>query len=431
MTSADYPVLLSVSAARDVFVQLCANRRVESESIRLGCARDRILASDVIASIAIPPFANSAMDGYALRGIDLPTTGARDFKLIGVRLAGTSSSVNVGPGECLRITTGAALPDGADSVVIKENVQLIGDRVRVHAGERSAAHVRRAGEDIVMGSTALRAGQQINPARLGVLASLGLPEIEVARKLRVVLLTTGDELIAPGQSLGPAQIHNSNGYSIGSQLLRMGVQLVLPTRSDAEPWQRHEHADSQLRFMQVRDEPEALRQALRASASVADVVISSGGVSAGEADFLPRLLAETGRIHFWKVKMRPGMPLLCGEMDGALIVGLPGNPVSSLASLLAVIAPGLAAMQGSSEHALARMIYARLETAVSKSHDRTEFMRARLESLPDGSLSVSAIQRQGSGMLGGMAEANALIVLDEATNALAAGSVVPCILIHG
>ena len=339
--------------------------------------------------------------------------GRRAFRLIGTRLAGSAAAFNIGEGECLRITTGAAMPDGADTVVIKECAQVDGDDVWIGASESARANVRLAGEDLALGALAVGAGTRINSARLGLLASLGMAQVNVVRRPRVALLTTGDELVGPGLILSAGQIYNSNGYSLASQLETL----------ESEHGECIEIDGSELRFLHVRDNPDALTASLKAAASVADVVISSGGVSAGEADYLPSLLADIGKVHFWKVKMRPGMPLLCGEIDGALMVGLPGNPVSSLATLVALVAPALAAMQGASSSEWIAVLHVRIDRDWEKKHDRAEFLRARLQCRDDGSLWATPIARQGSGMLAGMAGADILLELKSDMQHVTAGTV--------
>lgn len=423
MSERSVPIMLSVAEARARLVTLAQARKLPSELVALASAADRVIADDVVAPIALPPFANSAMDGFALRGDDLPTDDRRAFRLIGTRLAGSAETFTVGDGECLRITTGAAMPTGADTVVIKEHVEVDGDQVWIAAGESVGAHVRSVGEDLACGVLALAAGIPINPARLGVLASLGLAQVKVVRRPRVVLLTTGNELVAPGSALSTGHIYNSNGYSLASQLLRLGVQLVLPGSLASDHATRIQIDGGELRFLHVSDNKESLSASLTAAAPVADIVISSGGVSAGEADFLPGLLAEIGTVHFWKVKMRPGMPLLCGEVDGALMIGLPGNPVSSLATLIALVAPALSAMQGIAEIERSKPLRVRIDRDWEKRHDRTEFLRARLECRADGILWATPVTRQGSGMLAGMAQADLLLELEEDMRQVRAGTV--------
>ena len=313
-------------------------------------------------------------------------------------LAGGGEALRVGTDECIRITTGAPLPNGADTVVVKERVRVDGGFVVVASGESKAANVRPAGEDLVAGESAARAGEMLSAARLGLLASCGFAKVPVARRPRVALLVTGDELVPTGEPLGFGQIHDSNRYTLGGLLEDIGIV--------AQP------------VAHVRDDVGALREALLAAAATCDVVISSGGVSAGEADHMPGLVAELGRVHFWKVRMKPGMPILCGEVGKALVFALPGNPVSSLATFLTLVKPGLMAMQGADE--TRERWHARIDTPIRKKHDRTEFLRARLDCGEDGQLRVAPVEQQGSGMLRGVAEANCFIVIAEDAHELAA-----------
>lgn len=395
--------MLSVAQARARVIARAARRLLPPETVELDAALGRILAADVVAPIDVPAQANSAMDGFALRGADLPAAGEQVFRLVGTRLAGDARAAEISPLECLRITTGAPLPRGADSVVIKENVRIEGDTIVVAAGEIAGANVRAAGEDFASGERALQAGVRLNPARVGVLASLGLATIAVVRAPRAVLLTTGDEIVAPGTPLGHGQVYNSNRHSLGGMLREQGVTLL-----------RHEH---------VRDDVDALRRALLRAAGEADLVLSSGGVSAGEADFLPRLLAEIGTVDFWKVRMKPGMPLLFGAIGETPLFALPGNPVSGLATFRLLVAPLLQTWAGRNSLS-APCWYARLAAPIAKNHRRAEFQRAWRESRSDGTLWVTPFPRQGSGVLRSVAEADCLIVLPEEPQTLAAGDCV-------
>lgn len=398
---ADIATHLAVDDALARVLRLCACRRMPAETVALETALGRVLVADVIAAHDQPPFANSAMDGFALRGSELPATGERRFRLVGQVFAGAASAPACAAGECVRITTGAPLPAGADTVVIKENVRIEGDEVVVGA-ERPQANVRPAGEDYRAGEVALRAGTRLTAAQLGVLASLGHATIAVARRPRVTLFVTGDELVPPSQPLGFGQIHDSNRYSLGALLQQCRVETV--------------------RVAHLRDDPDALRAALHEAGGDSDLILSSGGVSAGEADWLPSLVAELGRVHFWKVRMRPGMPLLCGEIGQALVFALPGNPVSTIATFLAFVRPALDALQDVAEPP--RPLRARLAAAVSKKHDRAEFLRARIESGEDGTLRATPLRKQGSGMLRGVAEADALIFVADTARELETGTVV-------
>lgn len=402
-TVAGPATLIDVATARRRVIARAQQWPRRAETLPLDCALDRALHADVHAPMNVPAFANSAMDGFALRGQDLPPDGEARFALIGTRLAGDGRDALVGPGECLRITTGAPLPRGADTVVIKENVRVDGDAVVVSAGETAGANTRAAGEDYRRDDLAFAAGTVLTPARLGVLASFGLTEVRVAAATRAVLLTTGDEIVAPGQPLRFGEIYNSNRYGLGALLRRHGVELL-----------RAEH---------VRDDRDALRAALQRAAAEADLVLSSGGVSAGEADFLPQLLTEIGIVDFWKVRMKPGMPLLFGSIGETLVFSLPGNPVSGMATFLTLVRPALEVRAGRDPLAAPRW-HARLAQPLRKNHRRAEFQRAARECRDDGTLWVTPFAHQGSGVLRSVAEADCLIVLPEETQSLQVGDVV-------
>ena len=400
---------LGVDEARQRIIEACGACRLAVESVSIDAALGRILATDVVAPFDVPGFANSAMDGFAVRGADLPQSGAKRFRLLGEILAGGSAAPTVEQDGCVRITTGAPLPPGADTVVMKEDTTVDGNLVLIRSGPASGANVRPAGEDYARGDLALRRGAALSPAALGVLASFGLTSVDVSRRPRAVLLTTGDELVAPGMPLGFGQIHDSNRLSLGALLAQHGVDVL-----------RHER---------VRDDPAALRDALRRAGAEADLIVSSGGVSVGEADFMTQLVAELGRVHFWKVRIKPGMPFLFGEIGRALTFGLPGNPVSGIAIFLTLLRPGIDALCGASTSRLS--LHARLAKAISKRHARTEFQRALLACDGEGRLEVTAFPRQGSGMLRGIAEADALVVLPEGAREFAAGDAVEVLPLPG
>jgi molybdopterin molybdotransferase len=401
---------LSVADARARVLELCAARQPAHEVVALEHALSRVLAADIAAPHDLPPFANSAMDGYALHGAELPQSGERRFRVVGQILAGAAAARGFGEGECVRITTGAPLPPGADTVVIKENVRLDDDAITVAAGEVSGANVRPSGEDYAAGDIAARAGDVLTAARLGVLAACGQAEVQVVRRPRVALFVTGDELVPPNQPLGFGQIHDSNRYSLGGLLRGLGIEPELA--------------------IHLRDDPSVLRNALREAGERCDLIISSGGVSAGEADFLPGLIAELGKVHFWKVRMKPGMPVLCGEVGRALVLSLPGNPVSTIATFLLLVRPALLALQRMRDVDSGRW-KARLAMPVSKRHERAEFLRARIEWRDDGACWATPLSQQGSGMLRGVADADALIAVPEGACDLAAGAVVEILPLPG
>ncbi len=403
---------LSLADAQQRIAAICATRRLPSESIDLSRALGRTLAVDVCASRDQPFFTNSAMDGFALRGEDLPQSGSRDFRLIGTRLAGDQTQIVLGQGECVRITTGAALPLSADTVVIKEHALVEGSTVHIACGESPGSHVRPAGEDYSAGDALIRAGQRIGAAHVAALAAAGFDRVNVASRPKVRIMTTGDELVMPGSACGTAQIYNSNGYALAAMLRKEHI----------DPDQAH-GARQDSDFIHLRDDPESIRAALVEAARSADVIITSGGVSAGEADYLPGLVADLGTIHFWKVRMRPGMPFLFGEIGRSLIFCLPGNPVSTIATFLCLVRPALSILQGRGD-ATPQLLPARLTQPISKRHDRTEFLRAVCEVRNDASLWVTPVAQQGSAMLRGLVEANALIMVPEQTTDLAVADIV-------
>lgn len=404
-----FPTGLSLAEAQARIASVAVDHAVGDESIALESTLGRVLAEDIVAPFDVPGFANSAMDGYALRGADLDANGETRLRLIGAILAGGSEAPRVEPGTCVRITTGAPLPRGADTVAMKEDTRVDGADVVIGPGTQPGANARPAGEDYRAGDHALNAGTVLTPAQLGAIASFGRGRVVVARRPRAVLLTTGDELVSPGNTLGFGQIHDSNRYSLGALLEQHGVELL-----------RHER---------LRDDPPALRAALVRAANDADIVVTSGGVSAGEADYLPGLLAEIGRVHLWKVRIKPGMPFLFGGIGRALVFSLPGNPVSGVATFLAFVRPALATM--TRQRAGAAKLRARLTQAVRKTHSRTEFLRAALACDESGTLHATPLRKQGSGQLRGAAEADALIVLPEAAQEYAAGAVVEVLPLPG
>ncbi|MEO6967519.1 MAG: gephyrin-like molybdotransferase Glp [Rhodanobacteraceae bacterium] len=402
MTSADYPARIGLEQALQIVSARAALHRMPVETIDLLSAYGRVLAQDIRGSHDLPPFANSAMDGFALRGGDLATTGEHAFALVGDVFAGATSVPEIGVDECARVTTGAPIPHGADTVVMKENARVAGNRVFVGVGEKPGANVRPAGEDFAAGVLALPRGTMLRAPQLAVLASLGCARVSVHSAPRAVVIVTGNELVPVDRPLGFGQIHDSNGVMLASLLREAGAQVVL---------QSH-----------VRDEPDALRNALLDAAAQADLIISSGGVSAGEADHLPDVLAKLGEIHFHKVRLKPGMPTLFGQIGTSLYFGLPGNPVSSAVTFHLFARLVLRKMLG--EIKVSEVRRARLAEPVSKSHKRAELLRCVLRSDENGVLWADTHARQGSGMLRGLAESNALALLPEDACELERGDVV-------
>ena len=402
MVEPDYPTRIGLEEALQVVAARAARHRLPVETVHLANAHERVLAEEIHAPHPLPPFDNSAMDGFALRGADLPGKGERAFSLVGQVFAGATEAPEVGPGQCVRITTGAPMPPGADTVVIKENVAVERDRVLVRAGEKAGANVRTAGEDYARGDIALAAGTPLRAPEVAVLAALGLARVSVRRQPRLAVLATGNELVAAGQELGFGQIHESNAVMLAA----------LARESDAVVVARHV----------VRDEPDALRIALLEAAADADLIVTSGGVSAGEADHLPKVLPSIGVIHFHKVRLKPGMPMLFGQIGASLYFGLPGNPVASAVTFRVFVRFALRTMSGISKVPEPRR--ARLDAPLHKRHARAEFARCSLRSDEQGVLWATLHAKQGSGMLRGLAEAEALALLPEGAREYAEGDLV-------
>ncbi len=397
-----HPVGIAFAEAIDTMRRIGSSRPVETVHPGLREARGSVLREDILAPISLPSFVNSAMDGFAVRGEELRADSETTLRLIGTQYAGTTLALHVGAGECARITTGAPLPAGADTVVIKENARVDDDHVRLSAGTLRGANVRQVGEDVEAGAHVFDAGSTLGSAGLGLLAALGFATLPVARRPSVAVFTTGDELRPAGSTLAPGEIYDSNRILLQSLLAEEGIDT--------------------LSWPALPDDVLRMTSALRDACEAYDLVITCGGVSAGEKDLLPALLAEHGRIHFWKVMMRPGMPVLFGEWDRALLLGLPGNPVSVLATFRRLAVPLLDAMQGRCDRAAS--LRARLLEPVRKTHARLEFRRARLTCNDDGVLGVRPHPAMGSHQQRGAAESNALLVLPEDCRELAPGALV-------
>jgi molybdopterin molybdotransferase len=409
-----FPTRIAFDDARAILAHVAAGRRLPAERVTLARAHGRVLAQDLAAVVDQPGFDNSAMDGFALRHADLAAEGDTTLRLVGEQFAGLAAGRVVGPGECLRITTGAPLPAGADTVVMKENTLLEDDRVTVRIAPKPGQHVRRAGEDVRVGDALLTVGQVLTPSRVALAAGQGMDRLDVARRPAVAVFTTGDELVEPGLPLRPGELYDGNRELLMGLLRADGFEPVA--------WPR------------LPDDPAAIENALRHAGHAFDVVITCGGVSAGEKDHLPELFRREGVIHFWKVRMKPGMPVLfagshsaldnpgTGGLGDALFLGLPGNPVSVLATYLTLGRTLLDGLQGRAD---ARpRLRARLRTPWRKTHDRLEFLRGRLACDDDGALWVEPNPADGSHRMRAAADSDALIVLGEGEQALEAGAVV-------
>jgi molybdopterin molybdotransferase len=360
----------------------------EQERVSLKHALGRVLAEEVRSPLDLPPFPNSAMDGYALRSGDPGSHQA--LRVIGTSAAGHPYSESIAAGECVRIFTGAALPPNADAVAAQEDVERDGDEIRVAVPAESGTNVRLQGDEIRTEELLLPTGKVLSPADLGLLASVGMMEIGVNRRLRVALFSTGDELRPVWQPLGPGEIYESNRYVVAAQLAELGVET--------------------LDFGNVPDDPEAVRQALQEASGQADAVITSGGASVGEADFVVETLHSLGRIDFWKVAIKPGKPFAFGRIGAAYFFGLPGNPVSAMVTFSQLVRPALLRLMGA-PHSSPLRLHAICKAKLGKPPGRLEFQRGLYRRNPDGGFSVEGLPGQGSHRLSSMSRANCFIVL--------------------
>lgn len=373
-----------------------------SECLPLPKCLDRVLSEEIIAAQNVPPHRNSAMDGYALNAADLPGTGINELLVVGSSFAGHPFQGECGSGECVRIMTGGVVPDGLDTVIPQEHIELISqNHIRIDSRTRPGSNVRAAGEDIHLGQTVLHSGRKITSADLGLLASLGIQKVSVMRPLRVAFFSTGDELKSIGQPLQSGEIYDSNRYTLFGMLQHQHCQIT--------------------DLGVIADNPEQLRNAMQNAAQDHDVIISTGGVSVGEADHVRRILDELGEINFWKVAMKPGRPLTFGRIRQAWFFGLPGNPVAVMVSFYLFVLPALQHFVG--EQVETPLTFRAVTTsALKKRAGRIEYQRGRLSQAENGSLLVSKTGDQGSGILLSMSQANCFIILPADTTGVDAGS---------
>ncbi len=408
------PHALPVAAAQE-FIARLVPRVTTVESVALRSSLGRVLARDIVSAIDVPSHDNSAMDGYALRGAELAASGDTQLQVAGTGFAGLAFDGAVPAGHCVRIMTGAVMPAGLDTVVPQEFTQVDGNTVRIRAGAvRSGDNRRLAGEDLARGSMALRAGRIVRPADLGLLASLGQAEIPVFRKLRVAFFSTGDELRSIGEPLDTGCVYDSNRYTIWAMLQRLGCEV--------------------LDLGVVRDQPDALRAAFAEAAANADAVITSGGVSVGEADHTKQIMAELGDVLFWRIAMRPGRPMAIGSIANgghqAILFGLPGNPVAVMVTFYAFVRDALLAMSGATPAPLP-LLRAACTAALRKKPGRTEYQRGIVSRGADGRWQVTITGSPGSGILSSMSTANGMVLLHHAQGDVAAGDEVDVIPFDG
>jgi molybdopterin molybdotransferase len=380
------------------------------EFVPLRSALGRILATEIIAPHDVPAHDNSAMDGYAVRFDSLDTAGETRLSVVGTAFAGNSFSGLVGKGQAVRIMTGAVLPAGADCVVVQEATRIEDGMVIVPAGQRLGQNTRRAGEDLARGAVALAAGKRVGPAELGLIASLGIAEVAVKRRLRVAFFSTGDELASIGKPLAPGEVYDSNRYTLHGLLTRLGAEII----------------DMGV----VPDVPEALEATLREAAEAADAIITTGGVSVGEADFVKDVLARLGAVSFWKLNIKPGRPMAFGKIGKAWLFGLPGNPVAVMVSYTQFALDALHRLSGLDPLPLRPLLNVTAANAIKKQPGRREYLRGTVAAV-DGQWQVNTVGNQGSGVLRSMSEANCFVVLPEDCAGVQAGDSVQVQLFEG
>lgn len=382
-----------------------------TEQVGVRDALGRVLAQDLVSPISVPPHDNSAMDGFAFAGSQL-ASGPLTLEVVGTALAGKAWQGEVRAGQCVKIMTGAIMPAGLDTVVPQEFTRAAADgRIEIPAGLLQPGDNRRCkGEDLMAGRPALRAGERLGPAACGLVASLGIAQVEVVRRLKVAYFSTGDEILTLGEPQREGAVYDSNRYTVHGLLARLGCEVI--------------------DLGVVRDEPAQLEEAFRTAAARADAIITSGGVSVGEADYTKAMMKKLGDVAFWKIAMRPGRPMAVGRIGDAVLFGLPGNPVAVMVTFLAFVRPALLRMMGARvEPPL--YLKARSAEAMRKKPGRTEYQRGTVTRSADGGLEVRTTGNQGSGVLSSMVQANGLIVLHHGQGNVAPGDPVDVMMFNG
>jgi len=400
------PVDRARAAIRSFVAPIAANERV---AVRASLGR--VLGEDIVSPVNVPGHDNSAMDGWAVLGSDLQPDRETALREVGTAYAGRKFEGEVRPGECVRVMTGAVMPGSTDTVVIQEVCRAEGDRVIVPPGQKTGQNRRLAGEDLALGRMVMRAGQLVRPAELGLLASLGFAEVAVRRKPRVAFFSTGDELCSVGAALKEGEVYDSNRYTIYGMLARLGVDLI----------------DMGV----VRDEPAALERAFAQAAAGADAIVTSGGVSVGEADFTRALLGKLGEVLFWKIAMRPGRPMAFGRIGEAYFFGLPGNPVAVMVTFYEFVRDALLALSGRTDDFALPVLHVPCASALRKKPGRTEYQRGIVARDGDGPWTVRITGGQGSGVLRSVSEANCFIVLEHERGDVQPGDLVSVQLFEG
>jgi molybdopterin molybdotransferase len=394
------------------FLERLVSPVADTESVSVFDALDRILAADLVSPISVPPHDNSAMDGYAFDGAQLAGGAALELEVVGTALAGQAWRGTAGPGQCVKIMTGAIMPAGLDTVVPQEFTKTTAaGHIAIPAGLLQPGDNRRhKGEDLMQGQPALRAGERLGPAALGLVASLGIAEVILRRRLRVAYFSTGDEILSLGEAPREGAVYDSNRYTVHGLLRRLGCEVI--------------------DLGVVRDQPALLEAAFTDAAARADAIITSGGVSVGEADFTKAMMKKLGDVAFWKIAMRPGRPMAVGRIGNSVLFGLPGNPVAVMVTFLAFVRPSLLRMMGAQATGTV-LLKAHSAEALRKKPGRTEYQRGTVTRADDGTLQVRTTGNQGSGVLSSMVQANGLIVLHHAQGNVSLGEEVDVMMFDG
>lgn len=405
------PKTLSADAVNEFLARLVEPVQ-GSEPVSIFDALGRVLSQDIVSPLSVPPHDNSAMDGFAFDGSQLDAGGAMSFEIVGTALAGKAWQGSVARGQCVKIMTGAIMPAGLDTVVPQEFTQTTADGRVTFAAEvvKRGDNRRLKGEDLMQGRPALLAGTRMGPAACGLIASLGIAQVPVYRKLRVAYFSTGDEILSLGEPPREGAVYDSNRYTVHGLLTRLGCEVI----------------DMGV----VRDDPALLEEAFRSAAAKADAIITSGGVSVGEADFTKAMMAKLGDVAFWRIAMRPGRPMAVGRIGSSVLFGLPGNPVAVMVTFLAFVRPALLRMMGATATAQPYLKARSLER-MRKKPGRTEYQRGIVTSSSEGKLEVRTTGNQGSGVLSSMVQANGLIVLHHAQGTVELGDEVDVLMFDG
>jgi len=376
----------------------------EAETVALAQADGRILATDISAPLPLPPFTNSAVDGYAVRSRDLPPRGEIAFAVTGRIEAGAPAVAAIQPGHAVRIFTGAPMPEGADTVFMQEDVRIDGEgRVVLPQGLRPGANVRAAGEDIPAGSAALAAGQRLRPQDVALAAAFGLTQIDVRRRIRVAVFSTGNELVSPGAPRAAAQLFDSNRFMLIAMLRRLGCEV------------------SDLGIL--RDERASLAEGLKKVAGAHDLILTTGGVSTGEEDHVKAAVESVGRLVLWRMAIKPGRPVAMGIIGGTPLIGLPGNPVATFVTFVHVVRPTVLALAGAAQQPIVPMPV-RAAFSYKKKISRREYVRANLRRAEDGALEATKFPREGAGLLSSLVETDGLVELGEEITKVEPGQIV-------